>query len=63
VRGSGDRFCREQEADALADACLKLLGDNCDCGSLFRSLAARGYETQFTYPAFRDRFLSSVGPE
>jgi phosphatidylinositol alpha-1,6-mannosyltransferase len=60
VRDGETGFVVEQEADALADACLKLLRDD---GMADRfSVAGRvRYETQFTYPAFRDRFLSAVG--
>jgi phosphatidylinositol alpha-1,6-mannosyltransferase len=55
-------FVVEQEADALADACLKLLGDNA-MADRFSVAGRMRYETQFTYPAFRDRFLQSVGLE
>ena len=60
VRDQETGFVVEQEAHALADACLKLLGDDAMADRF--SVAGRArYETQFTYPAFRDRFLSSVG--
>jgi phosphatidylinositol alpha-1,6-mannosyltransferase len=52
-------FVVEQEADALADACLKLLGDDA-MANRFSAAGRTRYETQFTYPAFRDRFLRSV---
>ncbi len=55
-------FVVEQEADALADACLKLLGDDA-MADRFSAAGRTRYETQFTYPAFRDRFLRSVGLE
>jgi phosphatidylinositol alpha-1,6-mannosyltransferase len=55
-------FVVEQEADALADACIKLLGDNA-MADRFSVAGRTRYETQFTYPAFRDRFLRSVGLE
>jgi phosphatidylinositol alpha-1,6-mannosyltransferase len=60
VRDQETGLVVEQEADALADACLKLLGDDATADRF--SVAGRArYETQFTYPAFRDRFLRSVG--
>jgi phosphatidylinositol alpha-1,6-mannosyltransferase len=52
-------FVVEQEADALADACLKLLGNDA-MADRFSQAGRSRYETQFTYPAFRDRFLRSV---
>jgi phosphatidylinositol alpha-1,6-mannosyltransferase len=52
-------FVVEQEADALADACLKLLSDD-TMANRFSAAGRTRYETQFTYPAFRDRFLHSV---
>jgi len=59
VRDNETGFVVEQESDALADACLKLLGDD-DMADRFSSAGRARYETQFTYPAFRDRFLQSV---
>ena len=52
-------FVVEQEAHALADACIKLLGDDA-MADRFSVAGRTRYETQFTYPAFRDRFLRSV---
>ncbi len=59
VRDNETGFVVEQESDALADACLKLLGDD-DMADRFSVAGRARYETQFTYPAFRDRFLQSV---
>jgi phosphatidyl-myo-inositol dimannoside synthase len=62
VRHDETGFVVEQEADALAQACLKLLGDDAVADRF--SVAGRArYDTQFTYPAFRDRFLRAVGLE
>ena len=55
-------FVVEQEADALAEACLKLLSDD-EVADRFSVAGRARYETQFTYPAFRDRFLKSLGVE
>jgi phosphatidylinositol alpha-1,6-mannosyltransferase len=59
VRDGETGFVVEQEADALAGACLKLLGDD-DMADRFSVAGRSRYETQFTYPAFRDRFLQSL---
>jgi len=59
VRDNETGFVVEQESEALADACLKLLGDD-DMADRFSAAGRARYETQFTYPAFRDRFLQSV---
>jgi phosphatidylinositol alpha-1,6-mannosyltransferase len=59
VRDNETGFVVEQESDALADACLKLLSDN-EMADRFSAAGRARYETQFTYPAFRDRFLQSV---
>jgi phosphatidylinositol alpha-1,6-mannosyltransferase len=60
VRDGETGFVVEQEADALAQACLQLLGDD-GMADRFSAAGRTRYETQFTYPAFRDRFLQSVG--
>jgi phosphatidylinositol alpha-1,6-mannosyltransferase len=59
VRDNETGFVVEQESEALADACLKLLRDD-DLADRFSAAGRTRYETQFTYPAFRDRFLQSV---
>jgi phosphatidylinositol alpha-1,6-mannosyltransferase len=53
-------FVVEQEAEALADACVKLLSDD-QLADRFSDAGRERYETQFTFPAFRGRFLRSVG--
>ncbi len=52
-------FVVEQEAEALSEACIKLLGDDA-MADRFSAAGRARYEDQFTYPAFRDRFLRSL---
>ncbi len=59
VRDNETGFVVEQEAHALADACLKLLGDDATADR-FSVAGRQRYKTDFTYPAFRDRFLRSL---
>ncbi len=49
-----------QEPEALAQACIQLLGDDA-MANRFSAAGLARYQTEFTYPAFRDRFLRSVG--
>jgi phosphatidylinositol alpha-1,6-mannosyltransferase len=50
----------EQDPIALADACVKLLGDD-GLANRFSAAGRARYEGQFTFAAFRDRFLRAVG--
>jgi phosphatidylinositol alpha-1,6-mannosyltransferase len=49
-----------QEPRALADACARVLGDDALANRLSAAGRAR-YQTQFTFPAFKARFLRAAG--
>jgi phosphatidylinositol alpha-1,6-mannosyltransferase len=60
VRDQETGFVVQQEPGAIAEACLKLLGDD-HLADRFSAAGRARYETQFTYPAFRDRLHRAVG--
>jgi len=59
VRDQETGFVVRQEPAAIADACIKLLGDD-RLADRFSAAGLTRYETQFTYPAFKDRLLRAV---
>lgn len=60
VRDRETGFVVRQEASAIADACIRLLADD-DLANRFSAAGRSRFESRFTFPAFRDRFLSAVG--
>lgn len=53
-------FVVKQDSAALAAACTELLGNDA-LADRFSASGRTRYETQFTYPAFKERFLRAVG--
>jgi phosphatidylinositol alpha-1,6-mannosyltransferase len=60
VRDQETGFVVQQDPGPIADACIKLLSDD-QLADRFSTAGRSRYETQFTYPAFRDRLLREVG--
>jgi phosphatidylinositol alpha-1,6-mannosyltransferase len=60
VRDQETGFVVRQEAGAIAEACLEILTDDA-LADRFSAAGRARYETQFTFPAFKDRLLRSVG--
>jgi phosphatidylinositol alpha-1,6-mannosyltransferase len=62
VRDQETGLVVKQDGSALAAACIELLGNDALADRFSASGRAR-YETQFTYPAFKERFLRAVGAD
>ncbi len=60
VRNQETGFVVKQDSEALASACIELLGNDA-LADRFSAAGRARYETQFTYPAFKERFLRAVG--